>query len=259
MHNYHSTNETLPMGRMGRGGAGYASTGDPTGSKNRRTWAFSILPYIEATATYNNINFDYGFDASENRTVYAMSCSYYLCPTDRSSANSIDVGLPTSRAKGNYVVNWGKAHYDQAALVSFNGPLGTINRFEGAPFGLDIAVPFAAITDGQAKFNVSDRRGDIHNDDPNAAMFMGYSPPNATTPDQMPVVVGSPSCIYPWGSNPPCNTSAPAFNAARSQHRGGVQVLMADGSTRFITTAINVETWRSLSTSQGPYMDDDSY
>jgi len=132
--------------------------------------------------------------------------------------------------------------------------------FEGAPFKADIPVGLSAFTGGTAytllmsevlnpnsKNGASDRRGDIYNDDPNAAMFMAYSPPNAKTPDQMPPLDGSTSCVYPWGTNPPCNASAPAFNAARSSHPGGVFVLMADGSVRFVKDSVSIGHWRQIS------------
>ena len=36
--------------------------------------------------------------------------------------------------------------------------------------------------------------------------------------------------------------------AARSRHVGGVQVLLADGSVRFMSDNVNLNTWRKLGT-----------
>lgn len=36
--------------------------------------------------------------------------------------------------------------------------------------------------------------------------------------------------------------------AARSQHTGGVHVLLGDGSSRFVSNNIDINTWRNLST-----------
>src|SRR5215475_5762734 len=59
LHNYHQAIGSFPIGRMGirrpAGDPGYA--GDPTGAKNRRTWAWLILPYLEQGNAYNAINF----------------------------------------------------------------------------------------------------------------------------------------------------------------------------------------------------------
>jgi prepilin-type processing-associated H-X9-DG protein len=38
---------------------------------------------------------------------------------------------------------------------------------------------------------------------------------------------------------------------ARSLHPGGVNVVLCDGSGRFIRDMINIATWRALSTSRG--------
>ena len=40
-------------------------------------------------------------------------------------------------------------------------------------------------------------------------------------------------------------------NAARSRHPGGVQCALCDGSVRFVSDNIALDTWRALSTSQG--------
>jgi prepilin-type processing-associated H-X9-DG protein len=41
------------------------------------------------------------------------------------------------------------------------------------------------------------------------------------------------------------------FFAARSNHPGGVNVLMADGSVRFVSNGIDLTTWRALGTCCG--------
>jgi prepilin-type processing-associated H-X9-DG protein len=66
-------------------------------------------------------------------------------------------------------------------------------------------------------------------------------------PDQ----INSGYCVYPWSTNPPCNTNAPSFNAARSYHSGGVNALMGDGSVRFVKSTVAVYVWQSLSTMSG--------
>ena len=107
--------------------------------------------------------------------------------------------------------------------------------------------------------NQYEHRGDIYNDDYNCAMFMGYSPPNATTPDW----IANGYCRYPYLTNPPCVSSPKAqnaYNAARSYHSGGVNTLLADGSVRFCKNSISVNTWRALaSTRGGEVVSSDSY
>jgi prepilin-type processing-associated H-X9-DG protein len=42
-----------------------------------------------------------------------------------------------------------------------------------------------------------------------------------------------------------------AIVSARSQHPGGVNVLLADGSVKFVKSSISVVTWRALGTRNG--------
>jgi prepilin-type processing-associated H-X9-DG protein len=40
-------------------------------------------------------------------------------------------------------------------------------------------------------------------------------------------------------------------NTSRSYHPGGVNVLLMDGSARFVKSSINLPTWRALGTRAG--------
>ena len=57
-------------------------------------------------------------------------------------------------------------------------------------------------------------------------------------------------------NQPSCNTSAAygvidSFIAASSFHPGGVNVLLMDGSARFIKSSINLSIWNALGTRAG--------
>ena len=77
---------------------------------------------------------------------------------------------------------------------------------------------------------------------------MTYSTPNT----------GSDRCFHCNSSSDLLCTAASAAAdrssarvAARSRHRGGVQVSMLDGSVGFVTDGISLQTWQNLSTSNG--------
>ncbi len=61
--------------------------------------------------------------------------------------------------------------------------------------------------------------------------FSCYLPPNSPVPD-----------MYAHGIG---------FFAARSNHPGGVNILMGDGSARFLSETVKLETWRALGTCSG--------
>jgi prepilin-type N-terminal cleavage/methylation domain-containing protein/prepilin-type processing-associated H-X9-DG protein len=273
MHNYHDVMGTFPIGAMGiRSPKLYASAGDPTGTYNRRTWAFMILPYLEKGSIFQAINFSLPFNpptGAANNTVSGTLLAGFSCPSDP-NFNQVD---QNNRREGNYVVNWGNVSWYQNMNSNFNPMTGANNPFPGggppvgfgsAPFTMDKSYGIQAISDGTSNTllmaeviigqtqgsNGYEHRGDVYNDDYNCAMFMAYTPPNSRFPDW----IQSSYCQYPYASNPPCTKasgSQPYFNASRSRHPGGVNALMADGSVKFAKDTVNVNTWRALSTSQG--------
>jgi prepilin-type processing-associated H-X9-DG protein len=89
-----------------------------------------------------------------------------------------------------------------------------------------------------------DIRGDMLNDDRPCTQFMTLNTPNSGTDV-------TPYCS-PAG-NPPCTTagSGNSHKAARSRHSGGVNVLMGDGSVRFVRDTIVLATWRAMGTMNG--------
>lgn len=100
----------------------------------------------------------------------------------------------------------------------------------------------------QAKFDADfDIRGDMLNDDRPCTQFMTLNTPNSGT-DVSPYCNAA---LYPY--NPPCTNanSVYAHKAARSKHTGGVNVLIADGSVRFVQNSIALATWRAWGTMNG--------
>jgi prepilin-type N-terminal cleavage/methylation domain-containing protein len=61
---------------------------------------------------------------------------------------------------------------------------------------------------------------------PHSTVFSTYLPPNGATPDLMSMGIG--------------------FYGARSEHPGGVQGLLGDGSARFIAEEVSLSAWRAL-------------
>ena len=66
-------------------------------------------------------------------------------------------------------------------------------------------------------------------------------------------------CLYdhhypPNASDWDCLRLDHSFKPPRSLHTGGVNLLLADGSVRFIADTINLETWRGLGSRSGNEM-----
>jgi prepilin-type N-terminal cleavage/methylation domain-containing protein/prepilin-type processing-associated H-X9-DG protein len=281
MHNYESSNGSLPPGCKG-GQWG--------------TWLLFSLPYVEQQSLYNAWNFMgnseipaaaslFSYQGAGNITVTTTRVSAYYCPSD--GGNTALQGLATLGpiTSQNYVVNFGNVDTLQQSPITVNG---TTYVFLGSPFG-DIGAPdvlsaafagqgtptpttrFAAITDGlsntlmtsesvvgQPNGTKYDLRG--YSWWSWSAMFSGILVPNSTLPDSMQ---SASYCNYPFNNNPPCMTASGNFamyNGARSRHPGGVNAGMCDGSVKFFKNSINPASWSGLcSTQGGEVISSDSY
>ncbi|MBX6314796.1 MAG: DUF1559 domain-containing protein, partial [Isosphaeraceae bacterium] len=221
LHNYHDVNGTFPIGRMGIGYNYSPNRGQ------RRTWAFSVLPYFEQTTMFNALNFSWQFYEPANTTIIRMQLTIFQCPSDQPSIQEPDTPYP--RGKGNFAANWGNTHVaqDDAVLLKAwgwpnpwnNGPMalqglppGATNYlFTGAPFKGNVSTGIRDMTDGSSNTILAgevimgpnaaggqyyDHRGDIFNDDLNCTMFMTYTTPNSKIPDWL----GGSGAGRPWCS-----------------------------------------------------------
>jgi prepilin-type N-terminal cleavage/methylation domain-containing protein/prepilin-type processing-associated H-X9-DG protein len=283
LHNYHDVHNAIVTARI------FSLAQCPSGNVLKgcqdTPWFCLMLPQFEQTPLYNAFNFTVGSSGpgniglAMNSTVTSTKIGLFQCPSDRIMP-FIFPGLPND-TKGNYAVNWGNTQYDQG-LVTPNFPAGTTRAM---PFPLDKGISFAAVTDGlsQSVFMAeilqgdnADVRGLIWSSLAGAGSFeTRFTPNNFVDFYQLPVPTLSPAGIanadiLPSGfcvSNPvqglrcdTVGTFAFAFAGARSRHPGGVNVLMGDGSVRFIKNTINAQTWIALgSISGGEVISSDSY
>jgi prepilin-type N-terminal cleavage/methylation domain-containing protein/prepilin-type processing-associated H-X9-DG protein len=295
LHNYHDTMSSFPIGRMG---IGYTYPGsNPVGDPNRRVWFYSVLPYVEQSQVFNAMNFSWSFYQAPNTTVIRLPMTVFQCPSQQPSVQEPDTPYP--RGKGSMGANWGNTGFyqnetgrgsgaqGQAGGDPYTGgPMGALGNatnttavfFSGAPFKGNASTSLRDMIDGTTNtllvgevimgINTTaggqgqgvgpyDHRGDIFNDDYNCTMFNTYTTPNSKIFDQHG---NNTYCGWKLQNNPPCNNLSPAWNAARSRHPGGVNVLNADGSVKFFKDSINPATWRALgSPAGGEVVSSDSY
>jgi prepilin-type N-terminal cleavage/methylation domain-containing protein/prepilin-type processing-associated H-X9-DG protein len=249
MHNQASATGFLPEGNR---------------SNPRRVWVVLAWPYVEQEGTsvlFNESKHFYEEPNTYTQTttgIYAKPMPMYYCPSDRPGA--LWKGDIWWRCRGNYVINWG----NMATPYNPADPVQSPTRGL-APFGHKDYInrdnprqsSFRDISDGTSytmlmsetvlarKDEDFDIRGDMLNDDRPCTMFMTFNTPNSGT-DVSPFFSG-----YPW--NPPGTTIGSQFahKAARSRHPGGVHVLFADGSVRFIEDGITLVAWRAMGTMNG--------
>ena len=184
------------------------------------TWMVGILPYIEQAPLFQLYQNSGGNDATGPRyssapnttQVTTRRLAVLTCPSDKDS-----------RPFGNLK------------------PYG----FRDATDGTSTTLLMAEVLQG----NGSDLRGFSWWGD--ASQFTTYLTPNSALPDRI-YTIGF--CNNQPERNLPCDvaTSAnPTMFGSRSMHEGGVQVIMCDGSSKFVSENIDLNTWRAIGTTQG--------
>ena len=143
-------------------------------------------------------------------------------------------------------------------------------RFGGAPFRLFETLTelkrrrtrFREITDGLSrtmlfsetvKGNGRDQRG--YTWWGYAAGYTSFLSPNSNEADRMQSLT---NCdLELLDQNPPCDApTGPSLEtrsiaAARSRHPGGVQVVMCDGSGKFVSDNVDIQVWRGSGSTRG--------
>jgi prepilin-type N-terminal cleavage/methylation domain-containing protein/prepilin-type processing-associated H-X9-DG protein len=253
MHNHHDA-----MGKF------------PIGSRNnpRQTWVMYLWAYVEqdnlARMIPNMATQQFYLSPATIAGTMNGACGrpvpIYFCPSDNGIAEQ-NVGT-YQRIRGNYVVNWGNALYDDrrtttaGTAISRNfGPFYHIGGNRSTPG----TTTMVGITDGtsntlmlsevlMAKISTdNDWRGDIHNDD-GVFRFHTVITPNSTAPDLI-----SSTTFFRQTGDPlmPVALGSPQRAAARSRHTGGVNAALCDGSVRFFRNAIPLTTWMSMGSMAG--------
>jgi prepilin-type N-terminal cleavage/methylation domain-containing protein/prepilin-type processing-associated H-X9-DG protein len=292
VHNYHDVNGAFPPGRI------WVSTNGsfPTifSGQQNTTWFCLMLPFFEQGVLANAYNYALGAEGpvlgatnipalDANSTVSGSKLAVFQCPSDRQNLFNINpnyIGPKYSVfnfTKGNYATSWGNTGWGQGFRNGSNGP-PTSAYFQSA-FGHKMDVNMASITDGAsntvflaevlqgAQYDV---RGMMWSSIPGGASFMTRFTPNAYKDffnlvnggdylNNKPTLFCTPEPVLGL----PCFPSASdndAFAGARSRHPGGINVVMGDGSVRYVKNTIAAPIWIGINTiASGEVISADSY
>jgi prepilin-type N-terminal cleavage/methylation domain-containing protein/prepilin-type processing-associated H-X9-DG protein len=264
MHNYHDANGKFPPFQATAGSCCYG------------TWQMEILPYCELGNLWN-LYTNYGgtsatgpdFSHLGNAQVTSQRMKMFSCPSDtwNNSYKTVTVnGVTYGITNHNYVVCLGNADYNllgdgpppgfppdfvvlRGVFVSRNWSKynNVVTKITDITDGTSNTLLAAEVRQGQGGPSpIGDERGDTWQAE--SALFTTYYTPNTSSPD---LTSGLGTCNPVPGM--PCISETTNWNvlAARSQHAGGVNVVLCDGSSRFVTNNININVWRALSSIQG--------
>ena len=225
-----------------------------TGGDVNRSFAVSLWPYLEMLDLYSRYNLNKPFHQAPNQALSQTPAPVYYCASDRPNA-MFRGGNPTyDVCRGNYRVNFGPSvgyHFGERVAPFGISSGNAFNNF--VPF----STKLSQVTDGTSAtllmaevrfpaFDETDRsdvRGSLLTHW--APFVTAAAPPNSGTD-----MLRSGRCS---DTSLPCTEQSQDFFTrirfvARSQHPGGVNAVLCDGTVKFFPDAIDPGVWQELST-----------
>jgi len=265
LHNHHDTAGYFPPGKT------TASYAPGTINSGYSGYCF-LLPYIEQDNLYRQINFTVKEGDPANNGPRGMEVKMFLCPSDPVSK------APSGFAGQNYRLNQGY-NILYSGIPSATGPNSTMPPADG-PFWDDSKVTFADITDGTSNTAAMSEKlkGDFTNgiatdrsdtflipDYPDNPDWWAQSCDGLSQADVNNLAnQGNSDIGQEWMQGSHSNSSYYHTNLpnkrsckpkqlggrvatlAGSAHSQGVNVLLCDGSVRFVRNSIDLYSWRAL-------------
>ncbi|APW60740.1 DUF1559 domain-containing protein [Paludisphaera borealis] len=290
LHNYHTGIGSFPMGST-------TAYSDPGVQASWGTWGALalMLPYLEQKPAYDAINFNWtawqGSGAATNTTIFTTRLAAYVCPSDGlTGQDNLNNYFGSTGTTVGYMNNddstgfyaHGRTYsvanltdgtsntiaYSEALVsTTFGGKTSTKWR-DGPSVGGSVGASYYTL---DATTNVPALTSDWQNCNnlfvtttnygmrgyrwglggEGESLFQTLIPPNST--------------LYPWNScrldcGGGCGSLQSGYFNVTSNHPGGVNAAMADGSVRFMKNSISMPIWWALGTKAGgEVLSSDSY
>jgi prepilin-type N-terminal cleavage/methylation domain-containing protein/prepilin-type processing-associated H-X9-DG protein len=231
-------------------------------------WLALLLPFAEQTPLYNAINVNLPTWVADNGTVVKVQLNVYNCPSANNPTPTclmVDANLNLlpvanqgfARANYQYNMGWNDTSITPANL-DYNDPVKGCN----GPIYRNSRVTYAGVTDGLSNTVVAGEKAPYLADATWVGIIPGYRhfaynafasagtggigvnydyPGAILAAHSGPSLYESPQVIHPPDS--PLGHTDEMY----SIHPGGANVLMGDGSVRFIKQSINLLAWQGLS------------
>lgn len=265
LHNYHDAHRMFPKAGFAAGFSSAAQVNNATLKRTRIvSWGVSILPFLDQANLYNQWNMDRYYLEPENHAVAQKVLSVYLCPSNPAAENQKmqgdNVSFPGVKfGRNDYGANWG-----ERAIRCFGQPVGCQSQNYYGSNSSDSRGPFTVVSTSYMN-NVASHHV---TDGLTQTIFLGEAPEalhgiwaghknffDQSAPINARYAISSQTS---WQS---CITTATSTTLGRlgcdygqefhSYHGQGAIFLMGDGSARFISEHIDLQTFAALLSYKG--------
>ncbi|QEL13961.1 DUF1559 domain-containing protein [Limnoglobus roseus] len=244
-HNFHSTFERFPCG--------FNATAISTDSESLGPgwgWGAIILPQLEQDNVAKQINYALPIEDPYHASVRVQTLNVYRCPSDSPPADK-------------FTVSNGSSAICDVAFANYVGVGGTfeVSGFPDTNTGLLIrdktlknkGFRVTDITDGSSNTMLVTERQSKHGPQTTwvGAVTGTLVPPlnPAFEEEESHILCTTNTGVAADGRTP--NNVLGHVEDAASFHTGGVNVLFADGSVRFVRSTVPAITWEALGTRAG--------
>ncbi|GAC1466783.1 MAG: DUF1559 domain-containing protein [Isosphaeraceae bacterium] len=288
-HNYESSQGSFPMGNRYIDVTSYASS-NPCDSRSwfgHSAFNF-VLSYIEGNSQFNAANFNFVANSRTNTTAYSTVVASFLCPSDLPASPPPGTAFPAAQCsygmsrgtQENIYTNWavtnppdptaenpshcnaalGNGMFGAEGIVRISNVVdgtsnttffGEMSRFKNEPGGNFDFYYFTAVFVG--RYHGSAWVDELRPQTGAFTLPRINSPPDPTaakTNSIWPGCGSSNGIPTDWLINCPQALTLGEW-AFRSNHSGGANFAMADGSVRFIKQTVSDMPYQALGTRAG--------
>jgi len=256
-HNYHDALGQFPPAYLSQvGGGGVHGTPDPTTRDAGPGWGWGalLLPFFEQSTLADALNYNLPCWDAANAVAVLAQPKTFLCPTSSRDNQPLDI----VDSSGTKLAKFGRSHY-----------VASVGQEE--PWGFTVDVYDTNMADGPLFRNSRIRTAEVL-DGLSHTVFVGEHHPVLSSKTWVGIVPGATVCPTPKHAFSPCDVAATLLQAHSgpathesppvihppnsplchvcqmySEHPGGCQVLLGDGSVRFASEWIHQPTWAALS------------